>query len=403
MRFRLVAPVVLTAFVAVACGGKEASSEVGAGNGATGSGTAASGPSIDTGNGNGNASGGSGSSLDPNSACATSSADGQPVPLDLYFMVDTTGSMTCSVPDSGPCDQPMAPMPGVETRWSVLSAALKAFIADPANAGLGMGIRFFPVPDTGGGRPNNGGNNNAVCSAASYLTPAVEIAQLPGSATQLTNAVTMQSPAGTTPTVPSITAALEHATTWALAHPTHRVAVVYATDGYPAGCTGNTIDAAAALAKRGFDSSPSISTYVLGVGPNLANLEKIAAAGSNSKISAFLVDTSKDAASQLSTALASIRGKAALDCTYTVPAPPAGQTLKLTQVNVAYTSSKGVVTNVTQDPPNVACSAGSGWQYSSDNKQINLCGAACEAVKADPGGKMQVLFGCDTKVGEPPK
>jgi hypothetical protein len=62
-----------------------------------------------------------------------------------------------------------------------------------------------------------------------------------------------------------------------------------------------------------------------------------------------------------------------------------------------------VLTNVKQDPPNVACSAGSGWQYSSDSKQIILCGASCEAVKADPGGKMQVLFGCDTKVGEPPK
>ncbi|MES1174781.1 MAG: hypothetical protein ABUL62_10690 [Myxococcales bacterium] len=41
-------------------------------------------------------------------------------------------------------------------------------------------------------------------------------------------------------------------------------------------------------------------------------------------------------------------------------------------------------------------------QYSTDGKQIDLCGAACNAVKADPGGMIQVLFGCTTEVGNPP-
>ncbi len=72
-------------------------------------------------------------------------------------------------------------------------------------------------------------------------------------------------------------------------------------------------------------------------------------------------------------------------------------------MNVNYTNAAGVVTTVPQDPPNTACSAGSGWQYSADGTQINLCGKACTDVKADKGGKIKVLFGCATQIGDPPR
>ncbi len=72
-------------------------------------------------------------------------------------------------------------------------------------------------------------------------------------------------------------------------------------------------------------------------------------------------------------------------------------------MNIDYTNGAGTVTKITQDPPNTACADGSGWQYSADGKQINLCGKACTDVKADKAGKIQVLFGCPTQVGSPPK
>ena len=118
---------------------------------------------------------------------------------------------------------------------------------------------------------------------------------------------------------------------------------------------------------------------------------------------AFLVDTTQNAAAQLSAALGSIRTTTALDCTYTIPPPPAGEALQPGMVNVNYTNSAGTVTTVLQDPDGTPCSAGSGWQYSADGNQINLCGKACNDVKADKGGKIQVLFGCATKIGEPPR
>ena len=400
MRFGQVGPVFFgSIFIALACGSNSDESKVGGAAGANGNintNNTAGFLNVGDGASTGNPTGGGGSTVDPNSACATSSADGEPTQVDLYFMVDITGSMNCPVPDGGvACDMAAGPPAMGESRWTVVSAALKSFVADPQNQGLGVGLRFFPV----GG--NGGGNNNAACNVNSYATPNVEIGPLSMTSTALTSAIDMQRPNGTTPTVPSLTAAIDHATTWAKAHPTHRVAVVYATDGQPNGCgNSNTVQNAAATALKGALATPSIPTYVLGVGPNLANLNSIAENGGTK--AAFLVDTAGNAAAQLSAALASIRSTTALDCTYTVPAPPAGQALEPGKVNITYTNGAGVETTIAQDPAGTACSAGSGWQYSADGKQINLCGKACDNVKADKGGKIKVLFGCATQIGEPP-
>ncbi|HEY5377766.1 MAG TPA: hypothetical protein VIK01_28995, partial [Polyangiaceae bacterium] len=113
------------------------------------------------------------------------------------------------------------------------------------------------------------------------------------------------------------------------------------------------------------------------------------------------VDATADAPAQLSKALAAIRTTVALGCTYTIPPAPAGQTFQPGLVRVEYTDSKGVVTSVLQDPPATDCAHGQGWQYSPDMTQINLCGAQCDAVKADQAGKLKVQFGCATIVAPP--
>lgn len=405
MRFGQVAPVIFGTFVALACGSNADESKINGGSAANGNintgstGNSAGSGTINTGNGASTGNSGGAGSVDGNSACTSTSADGEPTPVDLYFMVDITGSMNCPVPDGGmACDMASGPPASGDSRWTVVSAALKAFIADPANQSLGVGMRFFPV----GGNSGGPGGNTAACNANSYAMPNVEIGPLSTTATPLTTAIDMQMPGGTTPTVPSLTAALDHAAAWARANPTHKVAVVYATDGQPNGCGNtNTVQQAAAVALRAALGTPAIPTYVLGVGPSLNNLNTIAENGGTK--SAFLVDTSGNAAAQLSAALATIRSTTALDCTYTVPSPPAGQTLDPSRVNITYTNSAGTVTTLLQDPPGTSCDAGSGWQYSTDGKTINLCGKACNDVKADKNGKLQVLFGCTTQVGNPPK
>jgi hypothetical protein len=334
--------------------------------------------------GNGS-SAGSSSDLDPSAACVTSSATGEPIPVDLYFMVDITGSMNCPVPDdpAKPCDtDPGAPYAST-TRWTMESAALKSFVSSRANAGLGVGMDFFP-------------RGKDYCSASSYQTPTVEIAALPGSSAQLTSSIGAQKPAGMTPTFASLTAATQHATAWAKAHKGHRVAVVYATDGYPKGCdSNNTISSAAKVAQAALNASPSIQTYVLGVGSNLSSLDQIASAGGTDH--AYLIDTGEDATQQFAAALGTIRQNALLGCTYTIPPAPAGQTLDYGKVNVRYTTGSGEVIDVAKDPSATACNQG--WQYSADKSQIDLCGDVCNTVKKDTGGSLEILFGCSTVVG----
>jgi hypothetical protein len=404
MRFGQVGPVFFGLFIALACGSTDDESKV---NGAAATGNintnnnAGSGSfNPGTGSTTGNPGGGAGS-VDPNALCATTSADGEPTQVDLFFMVDITGSMNCPVPDGGtPCDRPDGPPATGESRWTVVSKALKNFVADPQNQGLGVGMQFFP-------------SKRNSCTASSYARANVEIGPLSMTSQPLTAAITMQTPDGSTPTVPSLTGAIEHASTWAKQHPTHRVAVVFATDGQPNGCNATTpaqqaaaVEQAAAVAAMGMAATPSIPTYVLGVGPDLTSLNSIAKGGGTN--TAFLVETSQNAAAQLSAALASIRSTTALDCTYAVPSPPKGETLEPSLVNVEYTSGTGVVSKVLQSPKDPAtmkyydCATSNGWQYSPDGKQINLCGKACSDVKADKGGKIQVLFGCKTDVGDPP-
>ncbi len=411
MQARILTPILVGLLISAACGSNGAGSKVtrdgaaggdmgnATGNtaGRTGSNSGISGPGLVIGDPEGAGSGtAGGGALDSDAACAATSADSQPVQVDLFFEIDITGSMNCKVPqDDTSCEMD----PGVGTypvsRYDVVKSALKSFITDPANAGLGVGIGFFP--SGGGGR-----RNNAECSAATYATPNVEIGPLATTSSTLTAAIDAQQPKGSTPTVPSLQGALQHASAWAAAHPTHRVAVVYATDGEPTGCSAqNTVVNAATIAGMAFVGTPSIPTYVLGVGPNLTSLNQIAAAGSNNAAMAFLVDVNADAAMELSKALAAIRTTVALGCTYTIPPSPAGQTFQPGLVRVEYTDSKGRVTSVLQDPPMTDCAKGQGWQYSPDMTQINLCGSQCDAVKADSGGKLKVQFGCATLVASP--
>ena len=246
--------------------------------------------------------------------------------------------MNCPVPDNGVrCEIPDGPPDMGESRWTVVSAALKTFVADPANKTLGVGMGFFPI-----------GSERNSCTASTYASANVEIGPLAMTSQPLTTAINRQTPNGRTPTVPALTGAIQHASTWAKAHPTHRVAVVFATDGQPNGCGASTdaqqaaaVEEAAQVAAKGLMDT-GIPTYVLGVGPDLANLNSIAKSGGTG--TAFLVDTSQNAAAQLSAALASIRNTTALDCTYTIPPAPAGKTFVDTEVNIAYTNSAGVVT-----------------------------------------------------------
>ncbi len=341
-----------------------------------------------TGGGN-TGNGGNSGNTGTGGACVDGSIQGNKSIVALYFMVDISGSMNCHIPE---VDPPCTTDPNDTfdtTRWTEASPALQSFFSSSGTDGMWAGINFF----------SQGGS----CDADDYMDPAVEIAPLPGNANAINNAIDDQDPQGATPTVPSLTAAIDHARDWANSHDVQQVVVVYMTDGYPLGCNGgdNTIANAAMVAQRGFSGSPSIRTFVLGIGPNLTDLNQIASSGGTDQ--ALFINTGSDVGQQLIDALNRIREDVVVDCAYNIPPPPAGQTINLGTVNVQITTSDGDEIVVGRDDP--SASGCNGWTFDdpANPTQIILCGDACDTVQSDPNARFDVLVSCNGgPIIEPP-
>jgi hypothetical protein len=69
-------------------------------------------------------------------ACAADTQQAKQLPLDLYIMQDTSGSMANLVAPS-------------QSKWDAIKAAITAFVQDPQSAGIGVGLQFFPLPKAG--------------------------------------------------------------------------------------------------------------------------------------------------------------------------------------------------------------------------------------------------------------
>lgn len=117
-----------------ACSSGSSSDENGdGGSGASGAnGMAASGP--DLGSVGASSSGGSSGSGDPDETCAGELIEAKSIPLDMYVMLDSSGSM-------------LDPTEGnaALTKWQAVGDALADFVNDPESAGIGMGLQRFPL------------------------------------------------------------------------------------------------------------------------------------------------------------------------------------------------------------------------------------------------------------------
>jgi len=92
-----------------------------------------------------------------------------------------------------------------------------------------------------------------------------------------------------------------------------------------------------------------------------------------------------------------------LSCEFTLPPPKDGGTVDPSKVNVSFTPKGGASQDVLQDN-NKPCGQGAdGWQWDATKTKILLCGATCDKVKGDDGGKIDIVVGCQTKVVPPPK
>jgi hypothetical protein len=285
------------------------------------------------------------------------------------------------------------------SRWAIISQAVPAFAADPANAGLFAGLDFFPEAGTGGG--GNGGGAN--CAITAYEMPNVPIDVLPGAGNAQANGFATAIAGrtlggGGTPTTPALQGAIEFSRNWQIGHPERTVSVVFVTDGIPNGCN-STVQNAAMAAAAGLAGTPPIKTYVLGVGPEVMNnLDPVAMAGGTGQ--SYVVTAGGAAA--LSAALAAIKGTT-VTCDYNIPVLDGGQ-IDFGSVNVRTTiGPTGMPTLLGQVPSASACGSGDGWYF--DNPfppgmppptTITLCPQSCSAVQNTMGSQLDVLLGCKT-------
>jgi hypothetical protein len=303
------------------------------------------------------------------SACVSTSAKAELIPLDMLILLDRSGSMDD------------------EVKWPGSTTAIKAFVNDAASAGINVGITFFPI-DTDGDD----------CIEKMYETPVVDLGPLPANAKALVAAIDAAKPAGNdTPTWGALNGALRFATAQQDAHPDHKVILVFATDGDPTACSMDQQepDTIAKLPQSALNYN-GVQTYVIAMaGATIDNLNKWAAAGGTQQ--AYDVSQNIQAFSQK---MADIR-KAALACEFKIPAPPEGEKLDPERVNVSYDPGDGSPAVTLPQASNPAdCGNQDGWYYDNAAKptKILLCPTSCQTLAKDSKAKLDVLFGCETHI-----
>jgi hypothetical protein len=331
----------------------------GSGQGATGSGATGAGGTINI---TGGTNGAGGTGLPAGCGGDVYKAEGRE--LDMYIMMDRSGSML---------------IPFVIDLWTPIGSAIGQFVTLPEAAGIGVGIQFF-------------GDDNDSCDPNVYAQPAAGIGPLPGNAGAIQQAIVNNTPLfGETPTLPAEQGAIQYARGWAQAWPAHKVIVVLATDGEPNKCNSTAASVSQAAAD-GLNGTPSIPTYVIGIG-NIASLNQIAQAGGTGQALIVAADPAV-ASQQFVDAMNAIRG-IALPCDYAIPSGGAPN-----KVNLSFDEGSGPAF-----VPNVGSAQGcdpaaGGWYYDNPSapQRILTCTATCDLFKSKTNGQVNVVVGCDTVV-----
>lgn len=86
-----------------------------------------------------------------------------------------------------------------------------------------------------------------------------------------------------------------------------------------------------------------------------------------------------------------------ISCDYAIPVPDGGM-IDPAKVNVQYTAGGGMPQPILNVPTAAGCGQNGGWYYDAPQNptKITLCPTTCSAIQSNPGGKVDVLFGCET-------
>jgi hypothetical protein len=284
------------------------------------------------------------------------------LPLDMVVMLDKSGSMSQPVPGG--------------TRWTASVEAITQFVQQTEVDGTGFGIQYFPLES---------------CDPAVYADPDVDVALLPGVASDVITSMGMQAPTGLTPTSAALEGLLDYATKVQATDLDRVTAAVFVTDGDPTECDTSPLTLET-IAETAATADPPIHTYVINVGPPTNASIVIADAGGTEV--PYPINTNMAVEPQFLDALNDIHAVAP-GCAYVFP-------------NTAQDPDTAVVTlqmmgaPEPEELPRVADAAGcraegDGWYYDDpvDPSTIVLCEQICNIVsETDYEEKIDVSLGC---------
>lgn len=326
-------------------------------------------------------------------------------PIALYIVLDRSGSMAFPSGAGMPAMWGGAGGWGTgPTLWDLAVDAISGLVNDPASANIDIALEYFP-PD---------GFGDAQCDGVDASMPAVTLGRLPAHAANITSSLGATGPNGSgTPIEAALRGGALFCQGFKASTPDEECVVLLVTDGAPADCSEDF----AALAQIAGDAftNDGTKTFAIGIGEaSFDLLDQVATAGGSDCDPAGARAACDATSGQLQAALTTIRDtvvttstrteireeimETPLECEWSVPAPNPGEAFKADLVNVRFTQDEGVepVTFGLVASPDACGSQAIAWHYDDPSAPSRLiaCPETCNAIKAAPRGKIDILLGC---------
>lgn len=315
-------------------------------------------------------------------------------PLDIYFVLDRTGSMGTD------CDYVAGTTPPTASKACFATYALSDYLTTLAPiVDTRLAFQWMSQPDD--------------CDGAPYETALVDLTPLPVTVDHaLITEISVESFGGGFGT--HIEGALRGIAGFTTANetPGREMIGVLMTDGDPNGCEEGLTALRTIIADH--YAATGIRTYIIGMeGATEANLEELALAGGADPHDDWCGgigppchywNVGNGSGDAIASALAAIiRMSVPLPCELDVIGlePPPGETLDYGRVNVTLTEA-GVTTTIGQVPDEASCPTDRpAWYYDDPGAptQILLCPSACDIVGgAGVGARVDIVVGCQETV-----
>ncbi|MEB2322424.1 MAG: VWA domain-containing protein [Sorangiineae bacterium] len=323
------------------------------------------------------------------SSCAATTAETKPLPLDMYVMLDQSGSMNtdCNVNTS-------TYTASTPSKWCYAINALYGFMAtaDPT-LDQRVALQYFAL-------------NNGTCAGVGYATPEISLRAIPANAGDFVASLNSHSPSTNTPTEGAARGLTQFAAAQKSLDPSRTIIGILITDGDPYGC-GDAATVGTVI-RNAWNGGSGVRTYVIGMtGATAANLETMAVNGGApahanyciSGASCHYYSVGNGNYAVFADVLKTIQASA-IGCDYAMPTSDAG-VIDPGKVSVEYSPGGNPPA---QTIPKVsgagscpaAGSGGGGWYYDNDASptKITLCPATCTAIQSDHSAKVEVNLGC---------